>query len=100
MEKEEYARLCRKLSAKGSHELTKEILPVVIRHLALSNKKKLPVIWIETNDSGDNNIPFMDTTYPYLGQVLTDMIDLLYSNTFMAAQGSDALQILNQAALS
>ena len=36
----------------------------------------------------------MNTTYPYLHQVFTDMIDLLYSNTFMAAQGRDALLLV------
>lgn len=58
---------------------------------------KLPVIWLETNDSGDNNIAFMNTTYPYLGQVFREMIDLYYSNTFMAAQGKEALKILETA---
>jgi hydrogenase small subunit len=40
----------------------------------------------------------MNTTYPYLDRVFTEMIDLLYSNTFMAAQGKDALDILNNTA--
>ncbi len=99
MEKEEFVRLCRRLSSTNNHTLTRAVLPVVSEHLALPNKNKLPVVWIETNDSGDNNIAFMNTTYPYLDQVFTDMIDLLYSNTFMAAQGSDALNILEQASL-
>jgi len=99
MEKEEFVRLCRRLSSANNHALTRAVLPVVSEHLALPNKNKLPVVWIETNDSGDNNIAFMNTTYPYLGQVFTDMIDLLYSNTFMAAQGGDALNILEQASL-
>ncbi|MDD4237796.1 MAG: hydrogenase small subunit [Desulfotomaculaceae bacterium] len=40
----------------------------------------------------------MNTTYPYMGQVFSGLIDLLYSNTFMAAQGKDALNILEQGA--
>ncbi|NLI11301.1 MAG: hydrogenase small subunit [Peptococcaceae bacterium] len=99
MEKEEFVRLCQSLSCNNNHELTRAILPVVGEYLALPDKSKLPVIWIETNDSGDNNIAFMNTTYPYLDQVFAEMIDLLYSNTFMAAQGSDALSILEQASL-
>ncbi len=99
MEKEEFVQLCRRLSSADNHALTRAVLPVVSEHMALPNKNKLPVVWIETNDSGDNNIAFMNTTYPYLGQVFTDMIDLLYSNTFMAAQGSDALNILEQVSL-
>jgi hydrogenase small subunit len=99
MEKEEFLRLCRSFSSDKNHALTRAVLPVVSEHLALPNKNKLPVVWIETNDSGDNNIAFMNTTYPYLDQVFTNMIDLLYSNTFMAAQGSDALGILEQVSL-
>lgn len=98
MRKEAFSEMCRELAFLKNHELTRAILPVVESHLAKHNQKKLPVVWIETNDSGDNNISFMNTTYPYLGRVFTDMIDLLYSNTFMAAQGKEALGILDQAA--
>ncbi len=98
MNKNQFTDLCRKLSSQGGHALSKAVLPVVESHLAQNQKSKLPVIWIETSDSGDNNIAFMNTTYPYLGQVLNKMIALLYSNTFMAAQGQDALDLLEQAA--
>ncbi|MCG9966809.1 hydrogenase small subunit [Pelotomaculum terephthalicicum JT] len=96
MQKEEFSKICRELSSGGSHALSRAILPAVKEHLASHNKKKLPVIWLETNDSGDNNIAFMNTAYPYLDRVFTEMLDLLYSNTFMAAQGRDALSILEQ----
>ncbi|AGL00750.1 hydrogenase small subunit [Desulfoscipio gibsoniae] len=96
MKKEKFSELCRSLAQSKEHELTRAILPIVKKQMLKNNKSKLPVIWLETNDSGDNNISFMNTTFPYLGQVLSDMIDLLYSNTFMAAQGPDALNILNQ----
>lgn len=96
MQKEHYTRLCRRLSSHGNHALSKAILSVVKDYRIKRNNTKLPVIWIETNDSGDNNIAFMNTTYPYLNQVLEEMIELLYSNTFMAAQGRDALNILEK----
>jgi len=96
VQKEEFSRICRDLSSGSNHALSGVLLPAVKEHLALHNKKKLPVIWLETNDSGDNNIAFMNTTYPYLDRVFTEMIDLLYSNTFMAAQGRNALNILEQ----
>jgi len=99
MQQEEFIKQCRELSLADDHALTGTILPVVKEHLAKNNQNKLPVIWIETNDSGDNNIAFMNTTFPYLGQVFNEMIDLLYSNTFMAAQGRDALVILEQTAV-
>lgn len=99
MQKEEFKSLCRTMLSENDHSLSAAILPVVKNYLTRHKKNKLPVIWIETNDSGDNNISFMNTTYPYLGRIFDEMIDLLYSNTFMAAQGSDALSILEQSAL-
>jgi hydrogenase small subunit len=106
MDQNEFVNMCRSLSAgascgEDSHELSKAVLEAVVSHkVKAPQPRKLPVIWIETNDSGDNNIAFMGTTYPYLTQVFSDMIDVLYSNTFMAAQGRDALEILDWAATS
>ncbi|MCL6560164.1 MAG: hydrogenase small subunit [Firmicutes bacterium] len=99
MHREEFIKLCHNSRSSNDHALSRAILPAVKEHIAGNNKKKLPVVWIETNDSGDNNIAFMNTTYPYLDRVFTEMIDLLYSNTFMAAQGKDALYILEQVSL-
>ena len=97
MEKDEFWQLCQDNATADNHGLSAKILPIACRYLTDNNKEKLPVIWLETSDSGDNNIAFMNTTYPYLNQVFTDMIDLIYSNTFMAAQGSDALLLMNDA---
>ncbi|MDD4170221.1 MAG: hydrogenase small subunit [Desulfotomaculaceae bacterium] len=96
MHKEDFSRLCHTLSSDKNNALSEAVLSVVKDHQNIKNKKKLPVVWLETNDSGDNNIAFMNTTYPYLGRVFEEMIDLLYSNTFMAAEGRDALNILDQ----
>lgn len=96
MQREEFYKLCRSSMANRDHYLSRAVLPVVKEHRTRRNRSKLPVVWLETNDSGDNNIAFMNTTYPYLGEVFSEMIDLLYSNTFMAAQGPDALDILER----
>lgn len=98
MDQTEFTKLCKNLASGNDYALSKTILPLVADYRLRRRKRKLPVIWLETNDSGDNNIAFMNTTYPYLGQVFREMIDLLYSNTFMAAQGPDALSILEEAA--
>lgn len=58
---------------------------------------KLPLIWIGTNCSCDNTISFMNTAAPTVLQVFAQMVDLLYSNGFMAAQGNDALDVLRRA---
>ena len=94
----DFLELCKQYRFEKDYSLSAQILPSVRTFINHSNNRKLPVIWLETSDSGDNNIAFMNTTYPYLHQVLTDMIDLLYSNTFMAAQGEDALDLLFESA--
>jgi hydrogenase small subunit len=97
MEKDAFLQLCQNTANAENHALSAKVLPAVRRYLSKNPGNKLPVIWLETSDSGDNNIAFMNTTYPFLHQVFTDMINLLYSNTFMAAQGNDALQLLEHA---
>ena len=93
MKKSDYISLIKDLKGKTDHQLSKKILKIagIFRE---RGGDKLPVIWVETNDSGDNIISFMNTTYPYLDQVFENIIDLYYSNTLMAAQGKDAHQIL------
>lgn len=98
MDKMQFIKMCREQSKSKGHALSDSIFAAVRRSRSNRGLKKLPVIWLETNDSGDNHISFMNTTYPYLDRVLSDMIDLLYSNTFMAAQGRDAVRILEHAA--
>ncbi len=98
MKKEEFVELYEKMLPRGEHAYIEEVLSVTREYMHTYNKEKLKVIWLETNDSGDNNIAFMNSTYPYADQVFTEMMDLLYSNTFMAAQGRDAFEILKWAA--
>ncbi len=98
MEKTEFVDLCRELANSGDHALSRTILKIVDSYRDQNHQPKMPVIWLETNDSGYNKISFMNTTYPYLGQVFANMIDLMYSNTFMAAQGREALDMLDRAA--
>ena len=94
MRKNEFLQLCHEYGNPTNNDLSAKILPLTHEYIVDKGNCKLPVIWLEMSDSGDNSIAFMNTTYPYLHQVLTDMIDLLYSNTFMAAQGTDALDLL------
>lgn len=98
MNKNEFCRTLSGLKEDKQNKISEIALHLVKKHRSVHNIGKLPVLWIETSDSGDNNISFMNTTYPYLGEVFSDMIDLLYSNTLMAAQGSDALNLLKASA--
>ncbi|MCX7781645.1 MAG: hydrogenase small subunit, partial [Negativicutes bacterium] len=94
MEKTDFIKLCQSFCMSDTYALSAKVIPETRKYMHQHGKGKMPVIWLETSDSGDNNIAFMNTTYPYLHQVFADMIDLLYSNTFMAAQGRDALDLL------
>lgn len=94
MKKNQFLQLCQEYHNDKNNELSAKILSLTRQYIGYKGNCKLPVIWLEMSDSGDNSIAFMNTTYPYLHQVFTDMIDLLYSNTFMAAQGNDALDLL------
>ncbi len=62
------------------------------------DEPKLPLVWIGTNCSCDNTISFMNTASPGVRQVFDRMVDLLYSNGFMAAQGRHAVEVLDWAA--
>ncbi|WP_018248608.1 hydrogenase small subunit [Orenia marismortui] len=95
MDRDQFVKGCYILRNSKDYKLSQHILTGV-RGYKDKNSGKLPVLWLETSDSGDNNISFMNTSYPYLGQVFEEMIDLLYSNTFMAAQGKYALDILRK----
>ena len=94
MEKNDFEEICQQMCSCNDYTFSAKIIPAATDYILRNQKAKLPVVWLETSDSGDNNIAFMNTTYPYLHQVFGDMINLLYSNTFMAAQGSDALDLL------
>ena len=98
MEKSDFLQLCREYHSIDDYALSARILSTVREYIKQPNTSKMPVIWLETSDSGDNNIAFMNTAYPYLNQVFSDMINLFYSNTFMAAQGRDALVLLEEIA--
>lgn len=66
-------------------------------YAAVKEAPKLPVVWIETSDSGDNNISFMNSAHPYAWEVMDEIMDLLFSNTFMASQGRRSLEALEDA---
>lgn len=81
---------------EGSHAVSGPIsCPRVVLPL---EGRKLPLIWIGTNCSCDNTISFMNTASPSVRQAFEQMVDLLYSNGFMAAQGQSALDVLDWAA--
>lgn len=57
---------------------------------------KLPVIWFESGDSGDQVISFLSTANPSFQDVLEQELMILFNPTIMAAQGHDALRILEE----
>lgn len=97
MQQKQFVSLCENWLKNPRSPLSKKLLPAIEQY-RLKTGEKLPVIWVETSDSGDNNISFLNTSSPDAGRVFRKIIDLLYSNTFMAAQGPDAIRLLQYAA--
>lgn len=52
---------------------------------------KPPVIWLELNACSGDTIALMDTQNPNLGQILTDLIDLRFSNALLPAEDDQAI---------
>ena len=70
MEKMEFVDLCRELANSDGHAMSRAVLKIADSYRTKHQQPKMPVIWLETNDSGDNNISFMNTAYPIWGRCL------------------------------
>ncbi|NGX97808.1 MAG: hydrogenase small subunit [Candidatus Afipia apatlaquensis] len=54
----------------------------------------MKLIWLETDGCSGNIISYLDAHEPNAGQVLFDMVDLVYSNSLMASCGEYAMEKL------
>lgn len=96
MDKSEFVSLCRaSQSGPGANNslLSEQILSLIKDYRA-DQGDKLPVIWLKTDDS----ISFRETIAPDLGRLLEEMMSLLYSKSFLAAQGETAVWLLKRTA--
>ncbi len=63
---------------------------------AFGGTKKPPLIWLETTSCAGNILSTLNSFAPKFQELLQDSFSLIYSNTLMAAEGSLALQALEQ----
>lgn len=54
--------------------------------------QKLNAIWLETTGCSGNIISFLNSENPYLYEVITDLINLTFDNSIMAAEGEAAYE--------
>lgn len=52
----------------------------------------MKLIWLETDGCSGNIISYLDAHEPGAGQVLFDMVDIVYSNSLMTACGENAME--------
>ncbi len=74
--------------------LSQLLLPELAEALRLLPGGKPPVIWIEGTSCTGNSISLDNSADPSLRQVLTEIIDLRYSQIYMWPQGQQAVDIL------
>lgn len=52
MEHTDFLQLCEQYRLEKDYSLSEKVLPSVRKFIDQSDKRKLPVIWLETSDSG------------------------------------------------
>ncbi len=79
---------CPILSAK--HRTADILIDLSAKAVHASQKKKLNLIWLETNGCSGNIISLMNAKHPDLLYLLTQLVTLQYNNSLMAAEGDAA----------
>ncbi|SEA18327.1 hydrogenase small subunit [Thalassobacillus cyri] len=64
------------------------------RQVAQGNLKKKKLVYLELNGCSGNIISLLNGSNPDFEYMITSMVDLLYSNSLMAAEGEQAVQRL------
>ena len=60
---------------------------------ALETKPRKPVIWLHFQECTCCSESFLRASHPLVGQILLELISLDYSDTFMAASGTQAEEV-------
>ncbi|HYG59672.1 MAG TPA: Ni/Fe hydrogenase, partial [Symbiobacteriaceae bacterium] len=64
------------------------------RRIATGEVQKKRLVWLELTGCSGNIISLMDGFHPDLEYMLTSMVDLVYSNSLMVAEGEQAMERL------
>ncbi|MGP4081424.1 hydrogenase small subunit [Pseudalkalibacillus sp. R45] len=68
------------------------------RQLNEDKIKKQKIVWLELNGCSGNIISLLNGTNPDFEYMITSMVDLVYSNSLMVAEGSNAIDRLMELA--
>ncbi len=79
---------------KGKFITARRITQEVLGKVKNQSIGRMNVIWLEANGCSGNIISFMNSDNPGLYQVLTEIVNLTYENSLMAAEGEPAFQQL------
>ncbi|MHB8170414.1 MAG: hydrogenase small subunit [Thermincolia bacterium] len=65
---------------------------------AFQGKQRPPVIWLECMTCTGNFLSFLNSAHPTVKQLLFETVDFHFSNTMMAAEGVQAVSVLDEVA--
>ncbi|KRQ86160.1 Periplasmic [NiFeSe] hydrogenase small subunit precursor [Caloramator mitchellensis] len=68
-----------------------------VNAIKTGRRKKINVIWIEATGCFGNTISLMNGKNPDLGYLLSEMINLEYSNSIMTCEGEGAFELFLKA---
>lgn len=88
-------KICPVLESKS--QTAKRLIDTAVTEIKNKNKKKMNLVWIEAAGCSGNIISLLDGNAPDVTYFLTDMVDLKYNNSIMAAQGEQAQEQLQKA---
>lgn len=88
-------KVCPVLKSKA--QTAKKLIDTAVTEIKNNNKKKMNLVWIEAAGCSGNIISLLNGNAPNVKYFLTDMVDLKYNNSIMAAQGEQAQEQLQQA---
>lgn len=61
-----------------------------------SERKQPPLVWLETNTCTGAILSLLNFLDPSLKQLLFELVDFRFSNLLMAAEGSHAINVLDE----
>lgn len=79
-------------AATAALQLSDYLIPQLAE--AFTGKKKPPVIWLEMMTCTGDYLSVANSLHPNMREILFDTIDLYFSNTTMAGEGSKAIDAL------
>lgn len=61
-----------------------------------SPPKKYPLVWLETNTCHGDILSLLNAHLPNFETIMRDLLDLYWTNTLMAAQGPQSIEVLDK----